>query len=77
MPYHILKQRERDYYSNNLSILNISSYSAVIETCFEMLKFPQNERNYDAIIIINPQIFNIACSDVRSADPQFHFTIEF
>jgi hypothetical protein len=47
-------QRERDYYSTNLSILNISSYRDL--NLFGMLN-PANTRNYDAIQIINPQIF--------------------
>ena len=35
--------KERDYYSTNVSILNISPYSA-IETCFEMLKSVEHEK---------------------------------
>ena len=34
--------RERDYYSKNISILNISSFT-VIETCFEVLKSSEHE----------------------------------
>ena len=53
-------QSERDYYSKNLSILNIASYSAVIETCFEMLTFSEHEMfMHDAIQTINPPIFLI------------------
>ena len=35
-------QRERDYYSKNLSILNISSYN---ETCFDKLESSEHEKS--------------------------------
>ena len=41
-------QRERDYYSTNLSILN-----KVIETCFEMLKSSEPVKNYDVTQVID------------------------
>ena len=60
-------QRERDNYSKNLSILNISSYSD---------KNPHNTRNYYAIQTINPPIFKIGLK-LNQLIHQFYFTIKF
>ena len=51
--YPILIQIERDYYSKNLSILNILSYR-VIETCREMLKFSEHEKLWRYSNYISP-----------------------
>ena len=57
---------KRDYYSKNLSILNV--YKTVIETCFEMLKSSEHT-NYDAI-------FNIVLK-LDQLIPQLNFDIKF
>ena len=67
-------QREREYYSKNRSIMNISSY-IVIVTCFEMLQ-SSNRENYDAIQIINHPIFKIVLK-LDQMIPQFYFTIKY
>ena len=51
----IIIQRERDYYSKNLLLLNISSWLKPVLRCWNT----QNTRNYAAIQIINPLIFKI------------------
>ena len=53
--FGVLSQRERDYYSTNLSKLNIHCLKPVLKC-----KKPQNNtRNHDAIQVINPTIFRL------------------
>ena len=51
-------QRERDYYSKNLSIMNISSYNG-LNLFWDFKILYKDMRNYDAIQIINTSIFKI------------------
>ena len=69
----IYTQRERDYYSTNLSILNISSYTG-IETCFEMLISSEHEKLWCYTCYKSPNILD--CSEVFRLVPQFNFTIK-
>ena len=54
-------------YKNNIFLNAINS----IDQFKNCILDPQNTKNNDAIQIINPKI------EVRSADPQFNFTIKF
>ena len=67
MKIRTYNQRERDYYSENLSILNISSqWFKPVLRC----KNSQNTKNYDAIKFINPPIFKIVMK-LETLIPQF------
>ena len=40
---HVKKQRERDYYSKNLSIFKF--HYIMIDTCFELIKSSEHEKS--------------------------------
>ena len=75
MLYNVHKVREKWITTLSKSIKNLIFPLAVIETCFEILKYSEQEKSKGHSNYKSPNSFDY--SEVRLLIPQFNFTIKF